>query len=104
MAEDSSGNLTGDLCSKCGERPKAKSHEWCKECKNELGKRYDHDRHEMFRGIGYALGVKEFRELLAGEFERLGSGYFRGDECARLIRQAAAPRMAPESVAATATA
>ena len=99
MAKDSNGTATAEMCSKCGERPKAQSHEWCKECKSELQKRYDEDRHKMFQAKGYALGISEFREMLASEFERLGTGYFRGDECAALVRKATAPSMAEEAKA-----
>ncbi len=91
MPKDSNGTATEALCSKCGERPRGQSHDWCNECKSELQKRYNGDRNRMLKAQGYTQGVSALREALASEFARLGAGYFRGDECAALVRHAPAP-------------
>ncbi len=81
----------GELCEKCEQRPRAKSHTWCSDCKAEAQSRYMASRDGMFQAKGFAQGVSALREALASEFARLGTGYFRGDECAALVRTAAAP-------------
>jgi len=41
---------------------------------------------------GFRAGVEAMRELLAKEFEQIGSGGFNGYEIANLIRQVPGPR------------
>jgi hypothetical protein len=55
----------------------------------------------MLLAKGYTQGAKEMRDTLAAEFAKLGSGYFRGDECAALILRAPAPVFEERAVAQT---
>jgi len=99
MAETSNGTESGALCSKCGKNPRAKSHDWCLECKAELQQRYNGDRNRMLKSQGYIQGVNDMREILAAEFARLGTAFFRGDECAALIMRAKGPVPTEELIA-----
>ena len=92
MSETSSGT-NGQTCSKCHQRPKAKSHDWCNECKAENQQRYQFDRDNMLERRGFVAGVKAMRDVLANEFERLGTGSFSGSECGDLIRRAPGPQV-----------
>jgi hypothetical protein len=70
MAKDSSGTL----CSKCGERPRAESHKWCKECKAEAQQGYDSDRERMIEARGFNAGAMAFKASLIASM--LGSKGF----------------------------
>lgn len=45
------------------------------------------------KGRGFAAGVKEMRDYLAAQFERMGSGAFTGYEIAEMIRRAPGPAL-----------
>ncbi len=70
--------------------PKA-SNRHCGFHKVEANRRSNATRLEQQHGKGYVKGVEDMRDLLAGEFERLGAGEFNGVEAAWHIRQAIGP-------------
>ena len=99
FSETSAEVASEELCEKCGNNPRAKSHKWCAECKAEAQSRYMAGRDGMFQSKGYTQGVKDMRELLAAEFAKLGTAFFRGDECAALILRAPGPAFNEEKAA-----
>ena len=66
MATPSNGTK---LCSKCGENPANKGHDWCSDCKMKTQARYAADRDEMMERRGYVKGIKALRESLVRTFE-----------------------------------
>lgn len=81
-----------ELCTKCGAtRDREGYPKWCKACH----KAYKDEREDLILAReekkGFAAGVRQTKETLAAEFERLGSGSFDGYEIAGLIRQAPGP-------------
>jgi hypothetical protein len=82
-----------DECSKCNATLDTIGYpKWCKACRANYRREYEDEKQERLGKKGYARGVEDLRDLLAGEFDRLGSGNFSGAECAYLIRQVPAPR------------
>lgn len=89
-------NGTVPLCTKCSERPRAAgdgNNPWCKECRAEYQRDYEQRRLAMKEKHGYALGVKDMRELLAAEFDRLGFSQFSAIEVRDLILRALGPKL-----------
>jgi hypothetical protein len=64
MAKDSNGTAQAALCSKCGERPAAKTHKWCNECKAEAQQQYDADRIGMLEARAYIRGAQAMKAIL----------------------------------------
>jgi hypothetical protein len=86
MAKDSNGTAQELLCTKCGERPRGKAHDWCNECKAELQKRYTKDRDDLLERRGFVAGVKALRAELVQRFLQVGSGLYMGHEAAAIIK------------------
>jgi len=84
------------LCSKCGDNPRAdgdSNNPWCKECRAEYQRNYERLRLLKQERHGYAQGISDMRELLAGEFDRLGFAEFSAIEVRDLIRNAPGPKL-----------
>lgn len=63
MGKDSSGTA-GAICTKCGTNPRASGHDWCRECKAELQRRYAADRDFLLESRGYVKGAEAMRDAL----------------------------------------
>lgn len=75
-------------CSKCEEPLDTTGYpKWCKSCRAKHRREYE----EVRKKLTFGEGIAAMRELMADEFDRLGSGKFSGYECADLIRQAPGP-------------
>ena len=65
---------------------------WCKECKTKWQKEYRAIKEAMAEGKGFIGGARAMQDVLASEFDRLGSGTFPGYEIADLIRNCPVPK------------
>ncbi len=83
---------SADGCSepRADQDPKA-TNRHCLAHRADAQRKYNGSRLEQQHGKGYVKGVEDMRDLLAGEFERLGAGEFNGVEAAWHIRQAIGP-------------
>lgn len=66
---------------------------WCKACRKTYRAAYDDMQLSRKERAGFAAGVRQTKEILAAEFDRLGSGNFSGYEIAALILQAPGPTL-----------
>jgi len=66
---------------------------WCKVCRAAYKREERTLMEHRLKGRGFAAGVKEMREYLAAQFERMGSGAFTGYEIAEMIRRAPGPAL-----------
>ncbi len=75
-------------CSKCQEPLDTAGYpKWCKSCRAKYKRGYEDAKEKLTFGEGVAA----MRDVLADEFERLGTGSFQAYECADLIRRAPGP-------------
>lgn len=83
-----------EKCSKCGnELDTTGLPKWCKRCRNA----YQKENRETKEGRDFRRGAESMRRVLAGEFDRLGSGSFTGAETAHLIMGCPAPERASDA-------
>ncbi len=83
------------VCSKCKLNPRADvdgTNPWCNECRAKYAKEYKEMFVKRTTDQAFARGVEAMRQMLAGEFQRLGIGQFTGFDVAHLIRGAIAPK------------
>lgn len=83
-----------EMCSKCGEKPRAyndSSNPWCKDCLAKYQREYTDMMKRRTSEQAFNRGVAALRSYLVTEFERLASGTFSGYEIAELIANAPRP-------------
>lgn len=77
-------------CSKCEDALDTTGYpKWCKGCRAKYKRDYDKTK----ENLTFGEGISAMRELLVGEFDKLGSGSFSGYEIAQLISQAPGPML-----------
>jgi hypothetical protein len=100
MAETSNGT-TEKLCTKCGERPANKGHDWCSQCKTEKQARYAMDRDRMMQAKGWECGAAAMRSALLDAMKAAHPlGLLNVIEIRRWIAETPAPKSAPLEAAA----
>ena len=76
-----------ETCSRCPNTLDTTGYpRWCKDCRAKYQKEYHRIKEAMAEGKGFAGGAAAMKDVLATEFDRLGSGTFPGYEIANLIR------------------
>lgn len=74
------------LCTKCGKNPKAKSHLWCKTCKNAAEKdRYWTWKRDAERR-GFLAGARAMQQAAVSALEKLADAQMNGQAAANLVR------------------
>src|SRR5262249_9108361 len=86
-------------CTRCGKNDAAPGgdNNWCAQCRAEYQRKYQQDKSGVAVKRGFAIGVRETKECLAREFDRLRISSFTGEEIAHLIRQAPGPKFPEET-------
>ena len=84
MAKSSSGTESAEispaaaeispLCTRCGERPANKGHDWCSQCKTEKQAQYAADRDRMMKDEGFAEGAEAMKSELLKSLAPINPG------------------------------